>query len=142
MCASIASLTDAVRARENEEFRQAAKRRNQMLAQLSTRDREAHRARLEKSWKREPSSMPRVMAEIRRGLPDDVVIAAENAAAALRTNAGYAGIVDAFASGAPTDVIESAIWASPWASGHYADGGHWAYTPVPVVKSPDGTWGQ
>ncbi len=76
------------------------------------------------------------------GSYDNLVIAAENAAAALRTNSGYAGIVDAFASGAPTDVIEAAIWASPWASGHYANGGHWAYTPVPVVKSPDGTWGQ
>ena len=74
------------------------------------------------------------------GSYDSLVIAAENAAEALRNNGGYSGIVDAFAASAPTDVIEAAIWASPWASGHYAYGGHWSYVPVPVVKSPDGTW--
>jgi benzoylformate decarboxylase len=50
---------------------------------LSARDKEAYRARLEKSWKREPSSMPRVMAELRRGLPDDVVIVDESITASL-----------------------------------------------------------
>jgi hypothetical protein len=75
------------------------------------------------------------------GSYDNLVIAAENAAEALRNNGGYSGIVAAFDASAPTEVIEQAIWASPWASGHYANGGHWAYTTVPVVKSPAGTWG-
>jgi hypothetical protein len=75
------------------------------------------------------------------GSYDNLVIAAQNAAQALLNNGGYSGIVAAFASSAPTDVIESAIWASPWASGHYANGGHWSYTVVSIVKSPDGTWG-
>jgi len=83
MSTSIASLTDALRSRESEEFRLAAQRRNQALAQLSARDGEAHRARLEKSWSREPSSMPRVMAELRRGLPDNVVIVDESITASL-----------------------------------------------------------
>jgi hypothetical protein len=74
------------------------------------------------------------------GSYDSLVIAAENAAEALHQNAGYAGIAQAFAASAPTEVTEAAIWASPWASGHYANGGHWSYTPVAVVKSPDGTW--
>ncbi len=52
----------------------------------------------------------------------------------------YSGIVAAFAASAPTEQIEQAIWASPWASGHYANGGHWSYVPVPVVESPCGTW--
>ena len=74
------------------------------------------------------------------GSYDNLVIAAENAAAALTQNSGYSGIAAAFAADGPTESIEQAIWASPWASGHYANGGHWSYTVVPVVKSPDGTW--
>ena len=75
------------------------------------------------------------------GSYDNLVIAAENAAEALRQNPGYSGIVAAFDRSAPTAEIEAAIWASPWASGHYAYGGHWSYAPVPVIKSPAGTWG-
>lgn len=67
-------------------------------------------------------------------------IAADNFAKAIHGNPGYSEIVAAFSASAPTDVTERAIWASPWASGHYANGGHWSYTPVPVVKSPAGTW--
>lgn len=74
------------------------------------------------------------------GSYDSLVIAAENAADALHGNSGYSAIVAGFAASAPTEVIEAAIWASPWASGHYANGGHWSYVPVPVVKSPEGTW--
>lgn len=74
------------------------------------------------------------------GSYDSLVIAAENAAEALHGNSGYSAIVAGFAASAPTEVIEAAIWASPWASGHYANGGHWSYVPVPVVKSPEGTW--
>ena len=76
------------------------------------------------------------------GTNANLVIAAENAAEALHSIPGYSGIVDAFAASAPTEVIEQAIWASPWASGHYAYGGHWAYTPVPVIKAPAEAWGQ
>ena len=72
----------------------------------------------------------------------NLVIAAQKAAEALVSVGGYRHIVEAISSGStPTASIESAIWASPWASGHYADGGHWSYAEVPVVKSPDGTWG-
>jgi hypothetical protein len=74
------------------------------------------------------------------GSYDSLVIAAENAADALLSHSGYRGIVAAFAVSAPTEQIEQAIWASPWASGHYANGGHWSYVPVPVVVSPSGTW--
>lgn len=63
-------------------------------------------------------------------------------AKALSTNAGYAGIAAGFAASAPTEEIEYAIWASPWAGGHYAWGGHWHYTPVDVVPAPRSAWGQ
>ena len=71
----------------------------------------------------------------------NLVIAAQKAAEALHSVGGYRGIIAAFAANADSATIEAAIWASPWASGHYADGGHWSYAEVPVVKSPDGTWG-
>jgi hypothetical protein len=67
-------------------------------------------------------------------------IAAQNAAKALHGNPGYGAIVAGFEASAPTAQIESAIWASPWASSHYANGAHWSQAPVPVVKSPGGTW--
>jgi len=75
------------------------------------------------------------------GTYPNLVVAAQNAADALTRNAGYAGIRAGLSSSAPTATIEQAIWASPWASGHYANGGHWHYTPVPVVKAPPGAWG-
>ncbi|WP_374946247.1 hypothetical protein [Agreia sp.] len=74
------------------------------------------------------------------GSYDNLVIAAENAAEALHSNPGYAGIVAGFSSSAPTAEIEQAIWASPWATSHYANGGHWSYAPVPLIESPSGTW--
>ena len=74
------------------------------------------------------------------GSYDNLVIAAENAAEALHGNPGYSAIVAGFSSSAPTAQIEQAIWASPWATSHYANGGHWSYAPVPVIESPAGTW--
>jgi hypothetical protein len=68
-------------------------------------------------------------------------VAAQNAAKALHGNPGYSAIVAGFASSAPTNEIEQAIWASPWATSHYANGAHWSSRVVPVVRSPDGTWG-
>ncbi|WP_246081477.1 hypothetical protein [Homoserinimonas aerilata] len=66
--------------------------------------------------------------------------AAENAAEALNTHPGYAGIRESFAASSTTDATEQAIWASPWATGHYANGGHWHYEPVEVVTAPAEAW--
>jgi len=98
MASSIAALTEAVRAQQSPGFRQAAQGRNQVLAELSAREREAHRARLEKSWDREPASMARVMAELRRALPDDVVIVDESITASidLARTFDYRGFGDYF----------------------------------------------
>jgi hypothetical protein len=74
------------------------------------------------------------------GSYDNLDIAAQNAAEALLENPGYSAIRAGFAASAPTGTIEAAIWASPWASSHYANGAHWSQAPVTVVKSPDGTW--
>jgi hypothetical protein len=71
----------------------------------------------------------------------NLIVAAQNAAEALHRQPGYQGFVAAFERSAPMEEIESAIWNSNWASGHYAYGGHWHYTPVDVVKAPPGAWG-
>lgn len=69
----------------------------------------------------------------------NLVIAAQYLAANLRKPM-FAGIAHGFDTNAPTAEIESAIWFSGWASGHYANGAHWHYTPVAVVKAPAGAW--
>ena len=70
-----------------------------------------------------------------------LVVAAQKAAENLQRHPGFGAIEEGFATSAPTEVIENAIWASPWASGHYANGSHWHYTPVESVKAPAGAWG-
>jgi benzoylformate decarboxylase len=83
MAVSIAALTNAVRAQASAEYKSAAQRRNKALAELRAQEKEGYRARVEKSWSREPTSMPRVTAELRRGLPDDAVIVDESITASL-----------------------------------------------------------
>lgn len=83
LAASLAALNDAVRAGATPEFKVAAQHRNAALAELRAQEKEAYRARLEKNWSREPASMPRVTAELRRGLPDNVVIVDESITASL-----------------------------------------------------------
>ena len=80
---SLDAVTNAVRARAGAQFRLAAQARNQALAELRARETETYRARREKAWSREPTSMPRVASELRRGLPDNVVIVDESITASL-----------------------------------------------------------
>jgi hypothetical protein len=63
-------------------------------------------------------------------------------AKALTTSSGYREIAAGFAASADPATIEYAIWASPWAGGHYAWGGHWHYHPVEVVSAPASAWGR
>ncbi|MEO7348266.1 MAG: hypothetical protein ABIW32_00120 [Terrimesophilobacter sp.] len=71
----------------------------------------------------------------------NLLVAAQNAAIALHTHRGYASIIAALAADASTEVTEHAIWASPWASGHYANGSHWHYSVVQEFTAPAGAWG-
>ena len=83
LAASLAALTEAVRAASTAEFKASAQRRNAALAERRAQEKEAYKSRLEKAWNREPTSMPRVAAELRRGLPDNVVIVDESITASL-----------------------------------------------------------
>lgn len=70
----------------------------------------------------------------------NLIVAAENAAAALHKNPGYAAIIAALAKSAPMNVTASAIWASPWSTSHYANGTHWSSAPVPEFVAPSSAW--
>jgi benzoylformate decarboxylase len=83
LAGALAALSEAVRAGASAEFKAAAERRNAMLAATCAQENEAYKTRLEKAWNREPASMPRVAAELRRGLPDHVVIVDESITASL-----------------------------------------------------------
>ena len=83
MTASLMALAGRIAALQTPAFTAAAAQRNARLAALHAQETAAHQARLEKSWSREPVSMPRVMAELRRGSPDDVVIVDESITANL-----------------------------------------------------------
>jgi len=83
MAASLGAVVNVLTSRAPQEYKLAAQRRNAALADLRAREKEAYRTRLDKSWSREPTSMPRVAAEIRRGLPDNVVIVDESITASL-----------------------------------------------------------
>src|SRR6202012_5101293 len=77
------ALTGLLRSQASAEFKSAAQRRNAALADLSAQEADAYKARLEKAWNRKPTSMPRSAAEIRRALPDNVVVVDESITASL-----------------------------------------------------------
>ena len=70
----------------------------------------------------------------------DLVTAAEYCAKNLQR--GYPGIVAGLEAGNDPDATAAAIWASPWASSHYANGAHWSTRPVEIVQAPASAWGQ
>lgn len=74
------------------------------------------------------------------GSYESLVIAAQKAAENIQRNPVFTAVEAGFATAAPTAVIEQAIWASPWASSHYANGAHWHYTPVDEVSAPADAW--
>ena len=76
------------------------------------------------------------------GRNPNLIVAAQNAAGALKAGAGggYGGIVASLAASASPSATASAIWASNWSSSHYANGTHWSTRPVPVVKAPPSAW--
>lgn len=70
----------------------------------------------------------------------DLTTAAQYAAANLQR--GYPDIVASLAAGTSADATAATIWASPWASSHYAHGAHWSTAPVPVITAPASAWQQ
>lgn len=69
----------------------------------------------------------------------DLVTAAKYCAENLQR--GYPGVVAGLVEGTSADVTAAEIWASPWASSHYANGAHWSTAPVPIEQAPASAWG-
>ena len=74
------------------------------------------------------------------GTYKNLIAAAENAADALHSVPGYSGIVAELEDGDSADATARAIWASPWATSHYANGTHWSTREVPRVTAPREAW--
>ncbi|HEU0256973.1 MAG TPA: hypothetical protein VFQ96_03945 [Microbacteriaceae bacterium] len=72
------------------------------------------------------------------GSYDNLKDAAHYVAANLQR--GYPAVVQALKAGTSADRTAQAIWASPWASSHYAYGAHWSSAPVPIVAAPALAW--
>lgn len=61
----------------------AAARRNSAMAALKTREVAAQKERAEKAWNRTPTSMPRVMAELKAAMPSHAIVVDESITASI-----------------------------------------------------------
>lgn len=80
------------------DYAKAAGQRNAALKMLKEREVAAQKSRAEKSWTREPASMPRAMAEIRDALPKGTIVVDETITASidLARTVDFAGPGDYF----------------------------------------------
>ncbi|MWB97919.1 hypothetical protein [Agromyces seonyuensis] len=76
------------------------------------------------------------------GSYDTLVDSAHYAADSLRRFSFYDSIETALDTDADPAVTAAAIWASPWATSHYANGTHWSTRPVQEVAAPESAWGR
>jgi benzoylformate decarboxylase len=90
MRATLNALHEAVGAAADAAWRAAAAGRCESLAEQKARDAASYRARLEKAWAREPISMPRVMAELRRATPANALVVEESITASVDFGASFA----------------------------------------------------
>lgn len=70
-------------------WRAAVGQRCSALAEQKAREVAAYQARLEKAWSRQPISMPRVMAELRRTTPAQAVVVEESITASVDFAAAF-----------------------------------------------------
>ncbi len=80
--AAITGLAAALRLAPVD-FAKAASQRNVALKALKEKEVAAQKSRAEKSWTREPASMPRAMAEIRDALPKGTIVVDETITASI-----------------------------------------------------------
>lgn len=89
MGAALRALDEAIAREAGDAWRAAAASRCAALAGQKARDTAAYAARLDKAWARQPISMPRVMAELRRATPADAMIVEESITASLDFAASF-----------------------------------------------------
>jgi len=89
MGAGLRALDEAIAARVDDAWTSAAARRRALLAAQKEAAAQAYRSRLEKAWTRDPVSMPRAMAELRRATPAQAVIVEESITASVDFAAAF-----------------------------------------------------
>jgi benzoylformate decarboxylase len=80
---ALSALVSEIDRAATADFRAAAKKRNRELAELKAKENAFQKTRAEKAWDREPTSMPRVMAEIRDALPPRTIVVDESITASI-----------------------------------------------------------
>ncbi|MBS0244336.1 MAG: thiamine pyrophosphate-binding protein, partial [Proteobacteria bacterium] len=80
---SLKGLVEGLDRAASPAFRDAAKKRNADLANLKAKENAFQKTRAEKGWDREPTSMPRAMAEIRDALPANAIVVDESITASI-----------------------------------------------------------
>jgi len=80
---ALSALVSEVDRAATSEYRTASRKRNAALAELKTKENTFQKMRAEKAWDREPTSMPRVMAEIRDAMPPRTIVVDESITAAI-----------------------------------------------------------
>lgn len=83
------ALDQAVVGGADDAWRAAAQARRAALAEQKARDVASYQSRLEKAWSREPISMPRVMAELRKATPANALIVEESITASVDFAANF-----------------------------------------------------
>ena len=75
--AALRALDDSIAAEADDAWRAAARGRCAQLAAQKAQGRAAYQMHLEKAWARVPISMPRAMAEVRKGTPANALLVEE-----------------------------------------------------------------
>lgn len=89
LSAALRALDIAVAAAAGEPWRAAAAARCAKLAEQKAAEAAAYAARRERAWARRPTSMPRVMAELRKGTPANALVVEESITASVDFAAAF-----------------------------------------------------
>ncbi len=89
MGAALRALDEAVASGADDAWRAGARARCARLAEQKANDVAAYQARLGKAWAREPISMPRVMADLRKATPAGALVVEESITASVDFAAAF-----------------------------------------------------
>ena len=80
---ALSALVTEIDRAATADYREAARKRNKVLAELKAKENLFQKTRAEKARDREPTSMPRAMAEIRDAMPPRTIVVDESITASI-----------------------------------------------------------
>ncbi len=89
MGAALRALDAALAGAADGAFEQQAQARRLRLVEQKAAEAEAYQARRSKAWAREPISIPRVMADVRKGTPAEALVVEESITASVDFSASF-----------------------------------------------------